>query len=140
VSTGWTIEALHDVVARDEDVEVAALFGSATRDRLGPESDVDVYLRLRRGVRWSSSRENQLTRALERVVGREVDLIVEDRDTTSALLRMEVARSGRLVFERTPGAWTSLRADALVTYADLEPFMRICEAGVRRRIRRGASG
>ena len=134
------LEALRPIVEADADVEVAALFGSAALDRPGPESDVDVYVRLRRGARWSLRRASEVAHALERIVRREIDLVVEDRDATSTLLRIEVARHGRLIFERQPCGWTSLKADALVDYADLEPFIRRCGEGVRRRSRESAGG
>ncbi len=62
---------------------MAALFGSAARGRLGPESDVDVYVRLRAGARWNGERRERFTRSLERIARREIDLVIEDRDGTS---------------------------------------------------------
>ncbi len=134
------VDALAPVAASDADVEVAALFGSAARGRLGPESDVDVYVRLRVGARWDDERRERFTRSLERIARREIDLVIEDRDATSTLLRLEVSRHGRLIHERVPGAWTSLRADAMVAYADMEPFMRRTGEGIRRRIRSRVGG
>jgi predicted nucleotidyltransferase len=124
----------------EQDVDVAVLFGSAARARLHSGSDVDVYVRLRRGARWTSHYVLALASELAGIVKREVDLVVEDLDATSVLLRMEVARHGVLLFERKPGAWTSLRASAFVAHADLEPWMRLCGEGVRRRILQGAHG
>lgn len=131
---------LRDVLDAQADVEVAVLFGSAAVGRLAQHSDVDVYLRLRPGVRWSPQHVEAVTLALDHATRREVDLVVEDRDATSTLLRMEVARHGRLVLERHSGAWTALRADAMVDYADLEPFVSRCGAGIRRRVRARANG
>jgi len=48
------------------------------------------------------------------------------------ILRLEVARHGRLLYERRPGAWVELRARAMLAYADLEPWMRRSGEGVRR--------
>ena len=135
-----TLVALRSVLEADPDVDVGALFGSAVRDRLGPQSDVDVYVRLPPGARWSLRRAGELAHAMERVVRREVDLVVEDRDATSTVLRMEVARHGKLIFERGPGLWTSVRADAFVDHADMEPYLARCGAGIRRRLREGAGG
>lgn len=134
------IEKLRTVVAGDPDVDVAALFGSTARDRRTAESDVDVYVRLRRGARWSPGRAAELTKALERVARAEIDLVVEDRNETSTVLRMEVARHGVLLFERTAGGWTSVRADAMVDYADMQPFMDRVGKGIRRRVRERAGG
>lgn len=130
--------AVAEKLAREDDIEVAVLFGSAARGRLARESDVDIYIKLRRGVRWSAHRAQRLASDLSLVAKREVDLVIEDRHETSVLLRMEVARHGSPLFERSPGDWVELRAAAFVAYADLEPWMRRCAAGVRRRILGGA--
>jgi predicted nucleotidyltransferase len=114
------------------DVEVAACFGSAARGRLHAGSDVDVYVRLCHGVSWSPQQELALTSELSAAVGREVDLSVEHEDRTSVILRLEVARHGRLLCERRLGAWVELRARAMLAYADIEPWMRRCGEGVRR--------
>ncbi len=61
-------------------------------------------------------------------------LVVEDLDATSVILRREVARTGILLGEARPGAFTQMRARAMIAYADLEPWMRRCGDSVRRAI------
>lgn len=131
---------LRAVVAADPDVEVAAVFGSSARARNTAASDVDIYVRLRPGTRWSTDRAATLSRALEAAARAEIDLVVEDRNETSTILRMEVARHGVLLFERTPGGWTSVRAEAMVDYADMQPFMDRVGQGIRHRVRERAGG
>jgi predicted nucleotidyltransferase len=126
------IARIRDVLQADPDVEVAALFGSAARGRLHAGSDVDVYVRLRPGAAWSPHRELSLASDLSEAAGREVDLTIEDEERTSVILRLEIARHGRLLTERRGGAWVDLRARAMLAYADLEPWMRRCGEGVRR--------
>jgi predicted nucleotidyltransferase len=127
-----TIARIRDVLDADPDVEVAAMFGSAARGRLRPDSDVDIYVRLLPGVSWSLHHELSLASDLSAAARREIDLIVEDEGRTSVILRLEVARHGRLLLERRPGAWVDLRARAMLAHADLEPWMRLCGEGVRR--------
>jgi predicted nucleotidyltransferase len=127
-----TFARMREVLLTAPDVEVAACFGSAARGRLHAGSDVDVYVRLRHGASWSPHQELSLASELSAAVGREVDLTVEHEDRTSVLLRLEVARHGRLLCERRPGAWVELRARAMLAYADIEPWMRRCGEGVRR--------
>ena len=127
-----TFVRIREVLQAAPDVEVAACFGSAARGRLTADSDVDVYVRLRRGASWSPQQELALIPELCAAAGREVDLTLEDEERTSVILRLEVARHGRLLFERRPGAWVDLRARAMLAYADLEPWMRLCGEGVRR--------
>jgi predicted nucleotidyltransferase len=134
---------LRGVLDAEPDVEVAACFGSAARGRMHRGSDVDVYVRLRRGASWSLHKELEVASDLSGACRREVDLIVEDEDRTSVILRLEVARHGRLVFERSPGAWVELRASAMVAHADLEPWIRRCSEGFERALAlrvRGAHG
>src|SRR5262245_6499861 len=123
---------MREVLEADPDVEVAACFGSAARERLRPDSDVDLYVRLRPGASWSPHRELSLVADLSAATRREVDLIVEDEARTSVILRLEVARHGRLLHERRSGAWVELRARAMLAYADIEPWMRRCGEGIRR--------
>jgi predicted nucleotidyltransferase len=127
-----TWSRLRATVEADPDIEVAACFGSAARERMREDSDVDIYVKLRPGVVWSPHRELELTAALSEATGREVDLTVQDEGRTSVLLRLEVARHGRLLHEARPGAWVALRAGAMLAYADIEPWMRRCGEGVRR--------
>ena len=116
-------KSLADRLAREPDVDVVALFGSAASGRLLPDSDVDLYVRLRATARWPVGKRLDVVADLERLCGREVDLVVED-DGTSVILRREVASRGRPLFEARAGAWTDACAAAIVAYADLEPFMR----------------
>lgn len=127
-----TFARLRDVLEADLDVEVAACFGSAACGRLRVDSDVDIYVKLRRGASWSPHQELALASELSAVARREVDLAVEDEERTSVILRLEVARHGRLLCERRRGAWVELRARAMLAYADIEPWMRRCGEGVRR--------
>ena len=130
-----TVERLAALLAEEDDVEAGALFGSAAAGRLGPESDVDVYVRLRRGASWPGATVRRVEEALAAVVRRDVHLVLEDEDDTSVILRREVARTGTLLWEARPGAWTALKAAAMVAYADLEPWMRRCGEGVRQAAR-----
>jgi predicted nucleotidyltransferase len=49
-------EAALECIARHPDVEVVVLFGSTAAGHRRPESDVDLYLRLRPGSTSTSSR------------------------------------------------------------------------------------
>jgi predicted nucleotidyltransferase len=127
-----TFARLRDVLQADPDVEIAALFGSAACGRLRAGSDVDIYVKLRKGASWSPHQELSLASELSAAAGREVDLTLEDEERTSVILRLEVARHGLLLCERCRGAWVELRARAMLAYADIEPWMRHCGEGVRR--------
>ncbi len=117
------------------EVEVLALFGSFATGRERPDSDVDLYLRLRPGARWDLKTRLEFAAEASRICRREVDLVVED-EGTSVILRREVAGRGRPLFEAHPGAWADLRARAVLAYLDLEPYMRLTGAAIRAAVSR----
>ncbi len=122
--------ALRELFARAPDVDVVALFGSAATGRMRPNSDCDLYVRLRDGAKWPLGLRLDLASEATAVCRREVDLIVED-ESTSVVLRREVASKGRPLYEARPGAWTDLRAAAVLAYMDLEPYLRRIGAAIR---------
>jgi predicted nucleotidyltransferase len=113
-------------------VELAILFGSAASGKLRPDSDIDI------GILWASGRdigldgELALGAELERVLGREVDLV--RLDTASTLLRFEASR-GRCLHEAREGAFADFVARALLEYEDLRPILHRCAEGMFRRLR-----
>lgn len=60
------------------DVRLAFLFGSAARGRLSRESDVDIAVYFEGG--YSLNSKNDLCHDLERLLDREVDLLVLNKD------------------------------------------------------------
>ena len=80
------ISALRDYFKKREDVLMAFLFGSWIKDRESGESDIDiaVYLKPKRNIlEWQSDNyyesEHQIWREIEKIVKKEVDLIVLNR-------------------------------------------------------------
>lgn len=59
-------------------VERLAIFGSVARDEAGPESDVDVLVKLRPEAKVGLFEFVRLKIRLEEIVGRPVDLVTED--------------------------------------------------------------
>jgi predicted nucleotidyltransferase len=66
----------NDEVLGDMGVLSLALFGSAGRDELGPDSDVDVLVEFSRPVGLFAF--VRVKRSLEAILGREVDLVTPD--------------------------------------------------------------
>lgn len=72
------IEELRDRIAgfcRRRGVREFAVFGSAARDELGPDSDVDVLVTFDAGVRYSLFELEEMREELKALFGREVDLV-----------------------------------------------------------------
>lgn len=113
-------------------VDVLVLFGSAAQGRLGPDSDVDLYVRLAPAASRDRSEEEAFATAASALCRREVDLVIES-SSTSVILRREVAAKGRSLFERRPGAFRELIVDAIRAYVDLEPQLRSIGLAIRTR-------
>jgi predicted nucleotidyltransferase len=127
------VAVIGQVAAGTAWVELCVLFGSGARDRLAADSDVDVG--------WLGTApdggEAALRAGLERALRREVHLV--DLVRAPDLLRVEVARSGVVAFERTTAAWTTFAGDAIARWLDIAPMVRACAEGVRRRALGGST-
>lgn len=56
-------------------VKELAIFGSAVREDFRPDSDVDVLAAFEAGVQWGFRQWLEMTRELEALLGRKVDLV-----------------------------------------------------------------
>jgi predicted nucleotidyltransferase len=130
-----SVEALARAVASVPELRLAVLFGSAAALLDRADSDLDV------GVLSASDGPVDLPALrvrLERETGRIVDLI--SLDSAPPLLRMEIARHGRVLVERDPDAWSLFRAHAMIDWWDWAPTARLMHATAARRLREEAAG
>lgn len=111
------VERIRDAVP---DVVAVYLFGSVGRDDATGHSDVDLALLGRRRLdplfRW------ELQERLAVAAGRDVDLV--DLLAASTVLRVQVLRDGRLLFESDRYARALFEATALSSYARLNEERR----------------
>lgn len=103
------------------------LFGSAARDALRPDSDVDV------GVLWKEqnpSREERanVVGALESKLGREVDLV--SLAEADLIICMQALFAGHLVWSHAPSEFITFKAMNLSQYQDFKFSRRIIEASL----------
>jgi predicted nucleotidyltransferase len=75
------------------------LFGSQSTGKAKPESDLDLAILLQPGQEKDFPLL-ELAVSLERTLGRRVDLVILNR--AGELLKYQVRRNGRLLFERDP--------------------------------------
>ena len=106
-------------------VELVVLFGSTAKGRARPRSDVDI------AVRGDGPADlDALYLILAPRVGTDrLDLV--DLRRAGPLLAFEVARHGRLLFERAPGAFRSFQALASRRYCDTAKLRRAQERAIR---------
>jgi predicted nucleotidyltransferase len=92
-------------LCRDLEVKRLDIFGSATSDDFRPESDVDVLVQFERDNGRLFDRYFELKERLEEILGRTVDVVVEDA-ITNPYFKLEVERSRKNVYtargEETP--------------------------------------
>ena len=129
-----------------EAVELLVLFGSSGRaagdvrpvKRLPRDVDLGVRYRDDTSVRQRWRVEGALRRHLRPLDRREVDVI--DLASAPPLLRFEVARDGKLLYESRPYLWADFRARAMVDWWDWAPYQRRMDRGAVRRLREATLG
>ena len=85
--------------SREPSIDAAYIFGSQAKGSLRPESDLDVALLLNEDRRSEFSLLSFISN-LERAYGRRVDVVILNH--AGEVLKYEVRRSGRVIFERDP--------------------------------------
>jgi predicted nucleotidyltransferase len=111
-------DRLADLPTQIGDLELLVLFGSVARGRTLARSDVDL------GVRCASMADlDQLYLALApRLPTDRLDIV--DLRRVGPLLAFRVARTGLLLFERTPGLFREFQSLASRRYCDTEKLRR----------------
>ncbi len=131
------VMALLRPVLEGRGLRLAVLFGSAARDALRPDSDLDVAF-LPRDAAMPLSEELALQAVLERAAGREVDLVRLDRAST--LLRWRAAREGTPLLADPAREWPRFVAQAGIEHGDFAPLYARTAERHRRRLASGGGG
>ncbi len=129
---GADTTALGQALAGEAGVAAAVLFGSAARDLLRADSDIDVAVLLE-DERARGEFEHGFVDTLGRLAlasGRDVHLI--DLDRSDPALRRSVFRSGRVLFDRSGGRLARLKAATWIAYVDGEHLRAIVDQAQRR--------
>ena len=116
-------------LAPHPEIQLAFVFGSAARDALRPDSDVDVAVLA--ASRLSPEARLELMAELSLAVKREVDLV--DLSTAWGLILRQVLTTGTLALKRSDTAHAMLLKRMLFDQADMEPLrQRIIEKSLER--------
>jgi len=111
-------DELTALLAADQDVELAMLFGSSAVGELRRDSDVDVAVLTR--SRLTPKRRREIIGAIAQIVGRPVDLV--DLRTAGVPVTSQVLRHGVRLVHRRPGAFADLLSRNLRDAADFLPY------------------
>jgi len=125
--------------AEHVDVSAAHVFGSRACDDAQPDSDLDVAVLLAEedpDLRFDF--RLRLLGELPRLCGCDADVVV--LNDAPPLLRAEVVRSGRLIYESDPAARLDFEVLVIQQHADLAPMRRFFSEALREEIREGRSG
>jgi uncharacterized protein len=90
--------AIRDLCERWK-IERLSLFGSVLRDDFGPDSDVDVLVRLRDDSAWSLWDWIAMQDEMRTLFGRDVDLI-EESGLTNPFRRRKILDSREIIYGR----------------------------------------
>jgi len=86
-----------DQFCRRWQIKELSIFGSALRDHMRPESDVDVLVVFDEGARWTLFDLARAERELELIFGREVDL-VEKKALTNPFRRHHILSHHEVIY------------------------------------------
>jgi predicted nucleotidyltransferase len=111
-------ERLEDLRAVAPSVELVVLFGSVARGRSRPDSDLDVAVR----CDGPADLDALYLLLAPRLAVPRLDLV--DLRRSGTLLAFQVARHGRLLYERDPGAFRSFQSLASRRYCDTDKLRR----------------
>jgi predicted nucleotidyltransferase len=114
---------------RRQPVRLCVLFGSQATGKTHPNSDVD--LAVWPGDALPTATRLRWLRELQDLLDKEVSLVIVSPDL-DPVLGFEIVRSGRLVFEQTPGTWHEYRLHLWHAYNDSLPFRRAAQQSLRR--------
>jgi predicted nucleotidyltransferase len=128
------VEELSKSIAALPEVELVVLFGSEARGRARRGSDVDLAVKL---APETAETRRRVRQAIAGWIGKPVDLVfLKD---APPLLRMEIARHGKALFQRHPHGWANFKAKAMLDWGDWAPYARRMWAASLRRLREEAA-
>lgn len=119
------LDILKNYFEQKEQIVFAYIFGSAIRGKIREEGDIDiaVYFRSETDLEWEFfgkryKEENIISLELERLLRKEVDLVVLNR--ARAVLADEILRNGRPIIIKDRGIFM----DFLCTVSDEAEYVR----------------
>ncbi len=130
----WAMEVLHPLLAAEPSLAAAYLFGSRVAGRARAESDIDLALLLdpasprpdRKALleRWLAP--------LSRALRGDVHLLI--LNDASLVARMQVLRTGHLVYVGDGRILAEFRMYTLSDYLDFAPYLRRSRRGLFERL------
>ena len=129
------LQAITEVLERDEEVQFAYLFGSTVKGIPTHESDIDVAVYLQpMDLKGFISKEEELTRALTLGIHNDrIDLRV--LNVSPFLLQYKVLKDGMLIFSRNELERVDFETRVMVRFFELKPYLDEYTSLLKSRIR-----
>jgi len=121
------------ICARHRAIIASYIFGSVVKGKEDP-GDIDIAVLLERAHLQSFSIPSLISE-LEKALGRSVDVVVLNR--AGEILKYEVRRSGKLIFERSPDMRKRVEIQGRKSYED---FLNLHKRYVRKVLYGGKNG
>jgi predicted nucleotidyltransferase len=125
------VAQLTPYLARVPGLAAALLFGSAAREQLRPDSDVDLALLFAEGAVLEGLALLDLRGELERLAGRDVDLVV--LNGASPIIAHQAFTTGTLIYCADRSAYERYFVRLVSEYADFKRIRRPIEEALIRR-------
>jgi len=120
-------------------IEFAILFGSLAEGSDTPLSDVDVGIYVSKDL--SLLEHGKLTAELERITGREVDIVIlNELPLKYPELAFKVAAKGELIICRDRKGYVEFKTKCFLGYIDTAPLREMFRETLLERIRAGKIG
>lgn len=132
---------LREYFVRQDDVELAILFGSVAVNRTTPMSDIDIGVYFKDGEDKLKLGERQIdiTCAIMKLYGvNRVDVVI--LNLANPFLRFQVVKYGRLIYARDEKEFYKFKAASLGRYQDIRPMYELYDRIAENRLRRGLNG
>ena len=126
------LESVEDVLRRSDSVLAAYLYGSFARGEQREGSDIDIGLLVKEESEIGLDDLSDISRELEKLTDREVDLRVLNGSETRFVYN--TLREAELLFSVDEEARRGFEYRAMRRYLDMKPFYREYDSYVRERI------
>ena len=128
------IDDMESLLASQDFVEFALLFGSFARGKETPLSDIDFGIYLSRPIDLLTL--GRLTAELERIAQRQVEILVlNDILASNPKLAYQVVASGELIVCKDRSAYVDFKAQVILRYLDTAYLRSIVDKAFLERLR-----
>ena len=127
-------QAVSSICARHKGIAASYIFGSFAKGKKEKPGDIDIAVLLEK-AHLQSFPIPSLISEFEKVVGCRVDVVVLNR--ADEILKYEVRRSGKLIFERSPEMRKKVEIQGRKSYED---FLNLHKRYVRKVLYGGKNG